>query len=87
MMRPRPMHVWVIDPVNALFYQFGNDESLSPESLLARLVVGLLTSLIVFVPTTAVGVLFRRVRRRIFVGIKQSEWSDEDLTKINIDVS
>jgi hypothetical protein len=75
--------VWV---VNALFYQFGNDATLSPESLLVRLLVGVLTSLIVFVPTTAVGVLFRRVRRRMSVGIKQSEWSDDDLNKINIDV-
>jgi hypothetical protein len=46
----------------------------------------MLTSLIVFVPTTAVGMLFRRVRRRVFVGIKQSEWSDADLTKVRIDV-
>lgn len=50
----------------ALFYQFGEASStISAESLLTRLVVGLLSSVIVFVPTTAMATILRRVRRRV----------------------
>lgn len=54
-------------PVNALFYQF-EESDLSVMSLARKIVIGVLTSVLVFIPTTAISVLFQRVRpRRPFV--------------------
>jgi len=50
-------------PVNALFYQF-EESDLSVDSLARRLVIGLMSSLLVFIPTSAISILFRRVRPR-----------------------
>jgi len=58
-----PARVRAARPVNALFYQF-EDFEVSFDSLARRLVIGLITSLLVFVPTTILSVLFRRVRPR-----------------------
>jgi len=49
--------------VNALFYQFDSGE-LSVDSVVQRAVVGVLSSLLVFIPTTVVSLLFRHVRPR-----------------------
>jgi len=52
--------------VNALFYQFDDAPQVTVDSIARRVVIGLLTSLIVFVPTTTLSIIFRRVRRRVF---------------------
>jgi len=50
--------------VNALFYQFDEASITSLDSIGRRVIVGLITSLLVFVPTTMLSLLFRRVQRR-----------------------
>ena len=72
--------------MNALFYQF-EDFEVTVDSLTRRLVIGLITSLLVFVPTTMLSVLFRRVRPRFphVDTIKMS--SDADLPTTHSDSS
>ena len=64
---------------NALFYQFGDEYSqLSTlESLMTRAIVGALSSLIVFVPTTIIGLLFKHTRPRHFVPFDPYSRSDD----------
>ena len=50
--------------VNALFYQFDEASIVSIDSISRRIIVGLITSLLVFIPTTVLSFLFRRVQRR-----------------------
>ena len=72
---------------NALFYQFGADsEALSVLSIATRLVVGVLSSLIVFVPTTIISFIFRRVKHRDFLGLTFDELTNDDLSTMKIDV-
>ena len=72
---------------NALFYQFGdNNTQLSALSVAARLIVGVLSSLIVFVPTTLLSFLFRRVRRRHDTLRNYDTYTHEDLKQIEIEV-
>jgi len=73
---------------NALFYQFGDESSrLSViESLATRLIVGVLSSLVVFVPTTIIGILFKHTRPRTFVGKHFDEYTADDLDSMKIDV-
>ena len=75
---------WVRWPVNALFYQF-EDNDISIDSLARRLVIGLMSSLIVFVPTTAIAMLFRRIRPRVppaaFAGAENGESDATDASK------
>jgi len=73
---------------NALFYQFGEENArLSViESLATRLIVGVLSSLVVFVPTTIIGILFKHTRPRTFVGKHFDEYTADDLDSMKIDV-
>jgi len=48
---------------NALFYQFGEQPD-AALGVVVRLVAGVLSSVVVFVPTTLIGMLFRRVKER-----------------------
>ena len=70
---------------NALFYQFGSAVD-TFEALANAALAGLLSSLIVFVPTTILSFLFRRVRRRDFFGQGFEELSKQDLAYMSIDV-
>jgi hypothetical protein len=73
--------------VNALFYQFGQDySSLSAELVATRFIVGVLTSLIVTVPTFLASSLFRRVRARGFLGLTYEQITADDLQWMALDV-
>jgi hypothetical protein len=52
----------VLVAANALFYQFGT--ATSAALVAVRLVAGLLSSIIVFIPTTLLGFVFRRIGER-----------------------
>jgi hypothetical protein len=74
--------------VNALFYQFGQDySSLSAELVATRFIVGVLTSLIVTVPTFLASSLFRRVRARGFLGLTYEQITADDLQWMALDES
>ena len=72
--------------VNALFYQFGNDSGLSVISVATRLIVGTLSSLVVFVPTTLISFLFKRVRRRHTTRRSFEQYSAETMKEMSLDV-
>lgn len=72
--------------VNALFYQFGNADTFSIITIALRFLVGVLSSVIVYIPTTFLALLFRRIRRRDFLGRTQEEFSSSDLADMKIDV-
>ena len=74
-------------PVNALFYQFQSDSSiLSVETVGTKLIIGSLSALIVYIPTTLIGYLFRRVRRRDYLGKTAEDFSSSDLKSLKIEV-
>ena len=55
-------------------------------SLATRFLVGAMSSLIVFVPTTIISTIFRRVRPRDFLGFTADQVSSADLKVMNIKV-
>ena len=68
---------------NALFYQFGENESFfDVNTLLTRFVAAILSSLIVFVPTTIMGTIFRHTRPRYEPSYATEIGSSDDILKL-----
>ena len=59
---------------------------LSVITLATRFLVGTLSSLIVFVPTTIISMLFRRVRPRDFLGLTHEQFDHGDLKYLELNV-
>jgi len=66
---------------NALFYHFGygNTRFFVIDSLVTRLIVGVLVSHAVFVPTTIIGILFKHTQPRTFDGKHFDKYTSDDL--------